>query len=112
MITDEMKTRAALAALNACRAEHGWPPATSLDALKPEDKADWLRDTTAALEAVAPLIRDAVLEEAASKAEDTCWAEDVEWWLHTTKKDASARSAKECAKAIRAIKTKETSNDT
>jgi hypothetical protein len=47
----------------------------------------------------------AMLERAAEVAESLSWAEDVEWWLHATKKEVGARSCHEVAAAIRALST-------
>ena len=58
----------------------------------------------AALEAVAPAIRAAAMEEAAKIAEEHSWSRDIDWWRNATKKSVSAETALECAAAIRAAK--------
>ena len=61
-------------------------------------------DLRAAIEAVAPAIRAAAMEEAAKIAENHTWTRDIDWWLNATKKSVSAETALECAAAIRAAK--------
>lgn len=48
--------------------------------------------------------RNEILEAAARMCHNHSWSRDVEWWMSTSKKDATAETARECATAIRAMK--------
>ena len=64
MITDETVDKAALAGLNAVRTANGFPSLASIEELPPDDTYRWRQEYRAALEAVAPDIRNAAIKDA------------------------------------------------
>ena len=68
MITDETVDKAALAGLNAVRTANGFRSLASIEELPPDDTYRWRQEYRAALEAVAPDIRNAALEDARKTA--------------------------------------------
>jgi hypothetical protein len=97
-ITDEMVEKAAKA---LCEARL-WAGASAWALANEVEKENLIFEARAALEAVAPLIAKAENEAIAHMADDFCWAADVDWWLHATKKDVSAETCHQLARAIRA----------
>lgn len=58
-------------------------------------------DLTAERVAAVARARREGMEEAAEACENHTWARNIDWWMNTTKKEAGAEGARECAAAIR-----------